>query len=128
MECSGFLVRARAIRHVCRGQLAEWLLPVFERLLATMTLSVAGLRDSESTVVPLVQGINFDQGNSCGAVHATDNRRVIARREISHNRGLQIVRRRYAGRDDFGFLIASPIVVGSDERATTVMQFQRWIW
>jgi hypothetical protein len=29
--------------------------------------------------------------------------------------------------DDFRFLIAPPIVIGGDERAVTVMEFERWI-
>ena len=34
----------------------------------------------------LVQSIRLDQGHAGRAVHATDNRGVIARREILHNR------------------------------------------
>ena len=39
----------------------------------------------------------------------------------------RIIQRRYARRDDIGFLIVTPIVIDGDEPAIAVMQFQDWI-
>src|SRR5450631_2725036 len=75
----------------------------------------------------LIQAIGFNDCDSGCAIHSADNRGVVARREISHNRRFQVVRRRYASRDDLSFLIAPPIIIGSDECAVTVVQFQHWI-
>lgn len=83
-----------------------------------MTLSVAG--------VALVQGVNLDQGNSCVAIHAPNDGGVIARREILHDCRLQIIRWRDRGSDDFGFLIGAPVVIGSDQRAITVIYQKSW--
>ena len=85
-------------------------------------LSLLALRHFEDRiqVVGLIQGVNLDQGNSCGAVQATEDRRVIARGEIFDNRRFQVIRRRDACRDDFAFLIAPPVVIRSDQRAVRV--------
>ena len=44
-----------------------------------------------------------------------------------HNRRLQIVRRRDACRDDFGFLSVAPIVINGDKLAIAVIKLQGWI-
>jgi hypothetical protein len=64
-----------------------------------------------------VQAVRLNQCHAGRVIHTADDGGVIARHEISHNRRLQIVRRRYGGRDDFGFLIAPPIVIRGDECA-----------
>ena len=72
----------------------------------------------------LVERVNFHDRHTGRGVYAPHDGGVIARREISHNRRFQVVRRRYACRDDLSFLIAPPIIIGSDECAVTVVQFQ----
>ena len=60
----------------------------------------------------LVQVVSFNYCDPGHVIHTTDNGSVIAGHQISHNRRFQIVRRRYACRDDFCFLIGTPVVIG----------------
>src|SRR4029077_20194436 len=77
--------------------------------------------------------VNFHEGNSGGAVYATQDRGVITCGQVCDDRGFQLVTGSVAagldvtdliGSDDSTDDCRSPVVIRSNQRSRSVMQFQ----
>src|SRR6476659_4099503 len=80
-----------------------------------------------------IQIVDFDQSNSKGIVYTADNRGVVARLQVCNNRRLACRSRSMAAVLNGADLIAGdnspeyrrlPVIIGSDQFAGPVVQFQ----
>src|SRR4029077_13453366 len=78
----------------------------------------------ENNHLPLIQPVNFDQGDADRVVLAAHDGGVISWRECAQDSGFVVVGRREASRLDLRLLCIFPVVVRGDERAISIMQLQ----
>ena len=79
--------------------------------LSPVSTKPRGADVSQLRVDRLIEVVGLDQGDSCCAIVASDNRGVNTRIEGRDNRGLKVVRGREMRRGDRRFLSVFPIVV-----------------
>ena len=77
-------------------------------------------------VIPREAG-KLHQGHPRLTVFAGDDCSVGGRRQCRDNRGLKVVGRWNAGRFDLVLLAVPPVVVGGDQGAILIVDFQGWI-